>query len=192
MVDVVVIERDPLTPGQQIAALDLSQAGHARSHLKSPCFARAITTGDFHERRARPNETHIRAKHIPKLRQLIEAPTPQEASHARDARISCRRFERMRLLTSILNHGSKFPLVESFSAVTCAAQLEKNGPARIEPYRRSDQQEYCRENRERQQRDDHVENTLHRELSATGQIIRSGARNFAAASKFPDPIRPKI
>src|SRR5579862_247852 len=87
--DVVEIElhhffkREPIAPG------DLPEAGDAGKHFEAAQMNGAIILDFVRHRRAWADQAHLALKHVPKLRQFVDAELAQDAPDARDARVLC-------------------------------------------------------------------------------------------------------
>ena len=91
VLDVVDVELDPLRPRQRGAAVDLRPAGQAGPDRQPPALALAVL-GDLRGHgRARADQRHLAAQHVPEVRQLVERGAPQQRADARDARRRRRR-----------------------------------------------------------------------------------------------------
>src|ERR1700756_4754554 len=80
-VDVGQVELNPAIELQVIAALQHPDAGQARPHAQAAPLPRLVLINFRRNRRARTDERHISADDVPKLRQLIDAETPQPATY---------------------------------------------------------------------------------------------------------------
>ena len=69
------------------AAADLPEAGHPGLDREALEPVRRVVLDLVGDRRARADERHVAAQHVPQLRQLVEARLAQEAPDARDARV---------------------------------------------------------------------------------------------------------
>ena len=77
------------------------------------------------ERRARPDERHVAAQHVPELRQLVEARLAQEASDRRDPRVAGQLEER----------GSRRAAAWPLALMNCADELAMKGVVRVHVHR---------------------------------------------------------
>src|SRR6266853_1508172 len=80
MIDVPYVEPKTFLPGLRVAAVDLCPAGDARAHLMPAGLLGGIKRQVFDEQGPRAHETHVPAKNVPQLRQLVEAVAAHEAA----------------------------------------------------------------------------------------------------------------
>src|SRR4051812_6806605 len=85
--DVLEISFHPGIEIRTVTRADLPQAGNARLH-REPAPMPDVVFGNFlWQWRARSDEAHLAAQHVPELRQLVEAGPAQEPARTRQARI---------------------------------------------------------------------------------------------------------
>src|SRR5262245_20491239 len=87
MLDVPEVEVDPLVPGERGAAVDLRPARQARLHREAAPLALRVALHLVAECRTRPDYGHLSADDVPQLRQLVDRGSPEDATHACNARI---------------------------------------------------------------------------------------------------------
>ena len=94
------IELKPLIPRETISPVHLRPACDSWPDRMSEEFAIAVIGQIFRQERPRPDQAHVPAKHVEKLRQLIEAGLPEYSPKRRDAM----RIE-LRLTFAVAVHG---------------------------------------------------------------------------------------
>src|SRR5437660_6927888 len=77
VLDVPEVQLDALLPGQRGPAVDLRPAGDPRLHVETAALSRGVALDLVGERRARPDQAHVAANHVPQLRQLVDRQTAQ-------------------------------------------------------------------------------------------------------------------
>ena len=86
--DVPQIEAHHLVEGRPAAPGDLPETGDARLGVEHAAPVPGPVMLDLvRQRRARPNQRHLTAEHVPELRQLVEAGLSQHATERRHPRI---------------------------------------------------------------------------------------------------------
>ncbi len=108
---------------------------------------------------ARPDDAHIAAQNVPKLRQLVQAPIAQEAAQRRDARIVA--HAQPGLLVELFRaggHRAKFQHAERPAIGADPFLLEKDRAARGELDAERDQQQKRHAQQKRHTREDDVKN----------------------------------
>ena len=78
---------------------------------------------------ARPDKTHLAAKHIEHLRQLVDAQLANDITHARDARIVGLRPDGLAVALRIAAHAAKFQHIEGQAVASHPLLLVKHGAA---------------------------------------------------------------
>src|SRR4029079_19805690 len=73
VVDVPGVEPEALLPGDLVAAHHLRPAGDPGLDGQAPPVLRLVVRDLLDEIRARADEAHLAAQHVPELRQLVEA-----------------------------------------------------------------------------------------------------------------------
>src|SRR4051794_37343605 len=66
------VELDAVGPGKRRASVDLRPAGDPRPNLEAAALARRVSLDLVAQRRARTDDAHLAAQHVPQLRQLVE------------------------------------------------------------------------------------------------------------------------
>ena len=72
----------------------------------------------------RPNQRHITANDIPKLRKLVETRTPQQSAERRDPRIALTRLRRAARIRCLDEHRAEFPDLKGPSREPIASLTE--------------------------------------------------------------------
>src|SRR5262249_31401422 len=85
VVEVPEVQVDSLRPADRLAPVHLRPAGDARLDRQAAAVVVGVAGDLLDEIRARPDEAHLAAQHVPELRQLIEAGAAEESAGARDA-----------------------------------------------------------------------------------------------------------
>ena len=88
VLDVPQVELDPLGPRQRRAAVDLRPPGDPRLDGEPATLALGVLLDLDRERRARADDRHLAADHVPQVRKLVERVAAQEVAEARDPRVA--------------------------------------------------------------------------------------------------------
>src|SRR5437764_907771 len=78
VVDVPDVERELLLPRDRVPAAHLGEPGDPRAHVVTSRLLGGVALEVLHQERARPDERHVAAEHVPELRQLVERAGPEE------------------------------------------------------------------------------------------------------------------
>src|SRR5437879_3208127 len=77
MIHVPYVQAQALVPGLRIVAVDLRPTRDPGAHLVSAGLLGGVPRQVFDEQWPRSDEAHVAAKHVPKLRKLIETQAAQ-------------------------------------------------------------------------------------------------------------------
>src|SRR5436853_5077252 len=166
---VQVVELHHLLEGDARPAEHLPRPGEARGQVE-PSLAPAVDL--LRQRRGHrpwPHEAHVALQDVPELRQLVDARAPEEAAHARDARVVleqeprrvlAQRAQLLHEVVGVLDHRPELVEPEAPAAAAHAHLREEDGPWRVEPDR---DRRKCHE-RQRDQEDRRRDRDVHRPL----------------------------
>ena len=85
----------------------------------------------LHEQRPRPYQTHVSTEYVPKLRQLIEARSPEKTSQPRDALFI---WQKLALLIALVCHASEFEREKRNAHVARTLLAKQSWTAHVQPY----------------------------------------------------------
>jgi hypothetical protein len=119
-----------------------------------------------------PDETHVASNHVPKLRKLIEAVTPQEQSGPGAPRIVWNGPDRSEVFFSIDRHGAELENREAAAANAYADLTVKYRSAVTEPDRRPDDRKNRRQQNQTKRGAANVDASLEDGLPAVNGLMR--------------------
>src|SRR5450756_571069 len=80
VLDIVYIQRQPVSPSRVVSPTDLSQTSNPWSGGEPNLFFLGVITVVPHQQRPGTNQTHLPFEYIKQLRQFIKAGPPQQAT----------------------------------------------------------------------------------------------------------------
>ena len=90
VVDVPDVERELFLPREPVPSAHLGQAGQAGRDLVAARLLGGVALEVLRQQRARTDQRHVAAQHVPELRQLVEAGGAEPAADGRQARVVAR------------------------------------------------------------------------------------------------------
>ncbi len=157
VVDVPDVERELGVPPERVAAVDLGPAGDAWPHVVAALLLGRVAPQVPHQQRARPDQAHVAAQHVPQLRQLVDrggAQEPAESSQALGV------GQRPAVGADGVAHGAELDHRERHAAPPGPLLAEEDGPAHVGPHRRAGHRQQRAGHGERGGRADQVERAL--------------------------------
>src|SRR5690606_1158379 len=105
--------------GRAIRIVELGPAGEAGPHAMAQLVVADLLRqlGDeLRPLRARTDQAHVAAQHVPQLRQLVDAGLADEAAHARDACVLLAGPDRHAVLLRVRAHAAELDQAERAAA----------------------------------------------------------------------------
>src|SRR5665648_214887 len=168
--DVHVVQLHHLVEGDITPPEHLPQPGDAGRDVEALLRPAAALLGLFHPQGPRADQTHLALHHVDDLRQLVDAPAPQRAADARDARVKFDLEHRsvvvilvseiVAQLVSAQVHGAELVDVEGPPSPAHPLLAEEHGAARVELDHQRDDAEHRQQEHEDHAADHEIEGAL--------------------------------
>ncbi len=129
VLDVPDVELDPLGPRERGAAVDLRPARQPGLDLEPAALALGVALDLVGERRARADEAHLAAQHVPQLGQLVDRGLAQQVADARDARVALVDRVARALGVGVDDHRAQLQHLERLAVAADALLAEEDRPA---------------------------------------------------------------
>src|SRR5579884_3606749 len=126
IINVLHIHLHPGLKIEMVAAGDRPEAGEAGTHAQAPALPSLVLVDFTRDGRSRPDQGHVAAKHVPKLRPLIDRELPQITADGGEARV-VRNLERRLFRAQMGDCG-----LEVFRVFAHRAELVKHEPASVQ------------------------------------------------------------